>query len=81
MTPEFAWHESYRAALLETDWTEMVQRIQRAESAIAERKRVLSLDHGGTPEERDAIAAALRGLTVVRREVAEWRSREQSRSV
>jgi hypothetical protein len=80
MAPEFVWHESYRAALLETDWTEIVQRIQEAESAIAERKHALSLNHGGTPEERHAIAAALSGLTVLRGDVAEWRSREQSKN-
>ena len=64
MAPEFAWHESYRAALLETDWAEIMQQIEEAEAAIAERKHVLSLDHEGTPEERRAIAAALSGLTV-----------------
>jgi hypothetical protein len=77
MASEFAWYESYRAALLETDWTDIVQRIQEAESAIAERKHALSLDHGGTPEERHAIAAALSGLTALRGEVAEWSGREQ----
>jgi hypothetical protein len=80
MAPEFVWHESYGAALLETDWTEILQRIQEAESAIAERKHALSLDHGGTPEERHAIAAAPNGSTVLREDVAEWRSREQSRN-
>lgn len=80
MAPEFTWYESYRAALLETNWTEIIQRIQQAESAIAERKHALALDHGGTPEERRAIAAALSGLTVLRGDVAEWRSREQSKN-
>jgi hypothetical protein len=75
MAHEFAWHESYGAALLETDWVEIVRRIQKAESAIAERKHALSLNHGGTPKERDAIAAALSGLTILRGDVAEWRSR------
>jgi hypothetical protein len=80
MTAEFAWHEAYRAALLETDWTQIGQRIQEAESAIAERQHALSLNHGGTPEERHAIGAALSGLTVLRTDVAEWQRREQSKS-
>lgn len=80
MAPEFAWHESYRADVLETDWTQILQRIQEAESAIGERKHALSLNHGGTPEERHAIAAALSGLTVLRGDVAEYRGREQSKN-
>jgi hypothetical protein len=35
MTSTYAWHESYTAAVLETDWTtKMHDRIQAAESAI-----------------------------------------------
>ena len=77
MAPEFTWHQSYRAAVLETDWTQILQRIQEAESAIAERNHALSLNHRGTPEERHALATALSGLTVLRGDVAEWHSREQ----
>jgi len=72
MTP-YIWYESYRAAVLETDWVKMMpKRIQAAESAIQERQRVLSLDHGGTPEERQAMANALSGMKGLRREVADW---------
>ena|ERR1700730_7273508 len=77
MTLEFSWHESYRAALLETDWAQILQRIQEAEFAMLERKRVLSLNHGGTPEERHALAAALSGLIALRRDVDEWQDRQQ----
>ena len=73
MITVFSWHESYRAALLETDWTRILQRIQEAESTILERKRVLSFDHGGTREERHALAAALSGLIALRRDAGEWR--------
>jgi hypothetical protein len=75
-TAEYIWQESYRAALLETDWTKMQERIQAAESAIHERQRVLSEDHRGTSEERQAIACAIGGLKTLRREVAEWQYRE-----
>jgi len=75
MTTVCNWHESYRAAALETDWTQIHERIQAAESAISERQRLLALDHGGTPEERHAIVTALKGLKVLRTEVAEWHNR------
>jgi len=76
MTTGYNWHESYRAAALETDWTQIRERIQAAESAINERQRLLALDHGGTPEERHSIATALNGLKVLRTEVAEWQNRQ-----
>lgn len=75
MALECGWHESYKAALLETDWTQILRRIQEAESTIVERKHVLSLDHGGTPEERHALADALKALEVLRGEVDEWQNR------
>ncbi len=70
------WQEKYKAAALETDWTTIQSRIQAAEFTIQERQRVLSEDHGGTPEERHAIAEALRGLNLLRKEVTEWRERQ-----
>ena len=75
-----AWQEFYKAAVLETDWTRILLRIQEAESAMVERQRVLSLDHGGTPEERHALAAALSGLKVLRGDVTEWNSLERART-
>ena len=38
----YQWHELYKAALLETDWSKMEERIQAAESAIQNRKRECS---------------------------------------
>jgi hypothetical protein len=69
---EYKWHEVYRAALLETDWSKMEERIQRAEAGLHERKKEFALDHGGTPEEDRAIEDALRGLGILRRELATW---------
>ena len=65
MTMTHSWHESYMAAVIETDGTKMQARVQAAESAINERQRILSEDHGGTPEERQAIADAMNCLKVL----------------
>jgi hypothetical protein len=54
----------------------MQERLQAAESEIQKRQHVLSLDHGGTPEERQAIAAALNGLKTLRKEVDEWQTQQ-----
>lgn len=72
MITPYVWYEAFRTAVLETDWIHMPKRIEAAESAIHKRQRVLSLDHGGTPEERQAIEDALNGLKVVRKESADW---------
>ena len=70
------WYESYRAAILETDWTKMQKRLQAAERKIHQRQRVLSLDHGGTTEERQAIADALHGISQLRMEARDWQKRQ-----
>jgi hypothetical protein len=72
MTSTYSWHESYKAALLETNGTKVRERIQAAEAKIRDRQRVLSEDHGGTPEERQAIADAIHGLKALLKESAEW---------
>ena len=68
----YQWHELYKAALLETDWSKMDERIQAAESAIQNRKREVALNSGGTQEENQSLADALNGLSVLRSEVASW---------
>jgi hypothetical protein len=73
------WHVAYRAAILETDWSRMQKRLQVAESEIRKRQHVLSMDHGGTPEERQAIADALRGMESLRTEVTGWQDRQMPR--
>lgn len=66
------WQSLYSAALLEAYWTKIEERVRAAESAISERKRQFSLDHGGTPEENQSIENALRGLDVLRKEALRW---------
>src|SRR5258708_36818915 len=61
-----SWRDSYRAGLLETDWTKIQERIQTAESEIHNRRLMLVQDDGGTSEERGALVMALSGLGVLR---------------
>jgi hypothetical protein len=70
----------YQAAILETDWSKIEERIQAADSAISARSRELSINHGGTREENQAIEDALSGLSVLRREVVAWRSQPIGRA-
>jgi len=72
----YVWYEAYKAVVLETDWTKMHDRIQSAECKIHDRQRVLSEDHGGTPQERQEIANALSSMRSLRTEVADWQSRQ-----
>jgi hypothetical protein len=72
----YSWHGTYRAALLETDWTKMVDLVQAAESEIHKRRLELSKDHNGTQEEREAVVNALNGLRVLRMDAAAWRNRQ-----
>jgi len=69
---EYKCHEVYKAALLETDWSKMEERINAAEAALHARKQEFDLNHGGTPEENRAIEDALRGLGVLQTDVATW---------
>ena len=78
----YQWHELYKAALLETDWSKMEERIQAAESAIQNRKRECGLDPGGsTQEENRAIADAINSLGVLRSEVASWSIHKSGKEV
>jgi hypothetical protein len=72
---EYKWHEVYKAALLETDWSKIEERITAAEAALHARKHEFDLNHGGTPEENQAIADALKGLNILRQEVTMWQKR------
>ena len=72
------WEESYKAAVLETDWSKIEERLHAADSAISARLHEFSLDHGGTPEENERIQDAFHGLSVLRREVAEWYGSRQA---
>ncbi len=72
----YTWYESYRTAVLETDWTKMHERLRAAELEIQKRQHILSLDHGGTPEERQTIANALKGINNLRLESAAWQTQK-----
>jgi hypothetical protein len=73
MGTEQQWQELYRAAVLETNWSRMTERIHAAESAITERLREFSARHGGTAEENQAIVDALNRLNTLRSDLASWR--------
>jgi hypothetical protein len=78
MTVEHEWKKLYKSALLETDWFKIDERIRAAESAISDRLREISLNHGGTPEENQAIANAVNGLKVLRSDVAAWQGQQHT---
>jgi hypothetical protein len=80
MTMTYGWHESYKAALLETDWTKMQERVQAAVYEIHARRRVLSEDHGGTPEERYALADAMNILRLLCHDVTSRQDRQDLQS-
>jgi len=58
----------YLAAVLEHDNAKLPERIGEADRAIAERYRVLNMDHGGSPEERGELDAAVHALLVLQQE-------------
>jgi hypothetical protein len=76
LSTRFSWQDSYNAALLETDWTKMVELVRAAETKIHKRRLELAKDHNGTQEEREAVVNALNGLLVLRMDAAAWRERQ-----
>jgi len=77
MATNYFWHNSYRAALLETDRTKLVERIQTAESEIQNRRLILSQDHSGTDAERAALVQALQVLRILQIDAARWSERNR----
>ena len=75
----YSWQDSYKAALLETDWTKMVELVQKAESDLHKRRLELTQDHNGTQEERAAVVNALNDLRVLRMDAAAWRDLQNLR--
>jgi len=75
---EYKWHEVYKAALFETDWTKIGEKIQVAEEGIRARLHEFALNHGGTPAENQAIENALNGLEVLRKDVAAWQGSQRT---
>ncbi len=60
------WEKLYRAAVLESDRSKLLQRIEDAEAAILERSRSLSKPPGNNEKEQDAITRALHMLSLLR---------------
>ena len=81
MTATPRWYESYRAAALETDWTKMEERVRAAEFEIHKRQHLLFEDHGGTPQERYALASALNRLWALREDLVWWQNRQRQNPV
>ena len=65
--------------MLQTDDGKLPECLHAAKAAIDARLYELQLDHGGTPEERQAISDALSNLNVIRREL-ESRSQDTGSS-
>ena len=74
MNSEPEWLRLYKLAIMETDWSKMEERVRAAEMAIDQRLQTLSLDHGGTPSERQALVDALQRVSVLRGDAARWRA-------
>ena len=72
---KYGWQQLYATALLETDWSKIDAKIQVAEQGIKTRVHEFSMNHGGTPEENQAVEDALNGLYSLRKEVTAWRER------
>jgi seryl-tRNA synthetase len=60
------WEKLYRAAIVEPDRSKLLQRVEDAEAAIRERSRNLSKSPANSGKEQEAIARALRILTLLR---------------
>ena len=72
---KYGWQELYATALLETDWSKIEGKIQVAEKGIRVRLQEFSMNHGGTPEENQAIEDALNGLHSLQKDVSAWQER------
>jgi len=70
--------ELYATALLETAWSKIVEKIRVADNGIRTRLHEFSMNHGGTPEENQAIEDALHGLDTLRNEVATWQESKRA---
>jgi hypothetical protein len=60
------WEKLYRAAVLESDRSKLLQRIEDAEAAMLERSRRLSKPPSSNGKEQDAITRARHILSLLR---------------
>ena len=65
------WGKLYRAAVLESDRSKSLQRIEQAEIAILERSRSLSKSPGSNRKEQELITRALHILSLLRKAAQE----------
>jgi hypothetical protein len=80
MTRTYGWQRFYEAAILETNRSSLPRLIQTAQAAIDARIQQLQSDHQDSAEERQAIADALVGLGVLRKEMNEILSHDIRRA-
>jgi hypothetical protein len=66
---DYVWEQLYEAAVLETDDKNLSNRLQAAKATIDSRRHEMQVDHGGTPEELQAISNALHGLNLLQAEL------------
>ena len=78
MDAKYSWQEHYESAVLETDWSKIEEKIQVAENEMRARLHEFSMNHGGTPEENQAIEDALNGLNILRKDVATWQESKRA---
>jgi IS5 family transposase len=71
MANSYNWQEQYHAALIETDDSKLMDRILAAQAAINSRVREMQAKRDGTLEERQALADAVSGLQILRKEAGE----------
>jgi hypothetical protein len=67
------WERLYRSAVLESDRSKLLQRIEQTEAAILERSRSLSKLPGNNRKEQEVITRALHILSLLLREAAQDR--------
>ena len=65
------WEKLYRAAIIESDRSKLLHRIEDAETAILERSRSLSKSPANTGKEQEAITRALYILSLLRAKAGE----------
>lgn len=70
VTKRYSWEEPYEAAILETDFSRLPERIKTAQKAIDSRMKQMQEDHEGTPAERAALQSALTGIRILKREAS-----------
>lgn len=70
MRPSYEWERLFTAAILETDRSKLIARIDAAQAAIESRLREMDSDHGGSAGEHLDIRAAQTSLDKIRKRVA-----------